>query len=936
MFTHEIIATIDLPQGSITFLEKDSFNRLVIGTDNELKAYDGKESITIWNCDPDERIQAFQKTSNRNKSLVVTDKNIYALFGTRRSTDSVQHLTPVKNLISYFFLEDEMLYQDDLGIHLLNLNSLKKIKLPELADRILTFHYYDNDIYLFGNKIYRWRKNDSDYQEISIQLPPGINTFVTGKNMVYIISETNQLWQWDLSDKEPTYLDRISNFSPVSVAKMHDDQLYIGTQRDGMHIHQGGTKQRVLRKGEGLCENKIIDLYIQDANHFWTTDGRRICLTSNRYPVLADEKTGLKDPAIKAIARWDEDIWFGTSDGLFRLKNGALEAFRATSGFLDIGVNALHVLKSNLAWIGTNGSGVVQMNSIEDFKYFSELDFPARTISCIDSDVDGNIFFGTKDEGLWQANMDTSGSWRFERIFSNSIESIIDLLVLDNGDLIIASPGHIFYFEAGRGQLKKLLDHENEAVLDIDLWNGWVYATTGDAVIRVPLQQLGEQKEIFQADQLGLPSVVAVTAISNIIYVSGANKTIALPSNYFDNPSSIEQFTTYDFGMTKNTLNLADNELVAGSDRGIMAVEEDQSAKLKGRMVWDEILVNDVELGLLDMNSFGHTKNRWRFNYSSIHPEVVGPLDYHWSLDGESSNATGMTDQRSVYFPMLPPDNYQFSIKGIGPGIETNTLQFNFHIEPPLQSKNWFKWAVLAAGLLLIGMAVYVATKLSSKRLQKRLAHLEWENEKLEWQQKALQLQMNPHFIFNALNSIQGYIGKDDAQARYYTAKLGKLMRQTLSHARSTWISLSDEMDYLKNYLDLQKLNYPFTYSIDKGSIDENVTIPSMIIQPMVENAVQHGIAKLNNETGKIKISFEYQGRKIKCSVQDNGPGIGKDSDASKHLGVSTKIINERMKIFQKEGLKVDPVQLVHTNPDTDFTTQVSIGLPYKEQLDYE
>ena len=136
---------------------------------------------------------------------------------------------------------------------------------------------------------------------------------------------------------------------------------------------------------------------------------------------------------------------------------------------------------------------------------------------------------------------------------------------------------------------------------------------------------------------------------------------------------------------------------------------------------------------------------------------------------------------------------------------------------------------------------------------------LEMEKHLLELEQKALQLQMNPHFIFNALNTIQSQISEKDHQtARYQLAKFSKLMRAILENSRTSKISLETEIDTLKSYLVLEQFSrgqtFDFDIQIDLEDEDYEIFIPSMLIQPFVENAIIHGVAHLKEKKGKIGI----------------------------------------------------------------------------------
>jgi len=177
-------------------------------------------------------------------------------------------------------------------------------------------------------------------------------------------------------------------------------------------------------------------------------------------------------------------------------------------------------------------------------------------------------------------------------------------------------------------------------------------------------------------------------------------------------------------------------------------------------------------------------------------------------------------------------------------------------------------------------------------------------------EQKALQSMMNPHFIFNSLGSIQNYLLKNKgSEAVIYLSQFARLIRQNLNAINTPMILLEEEIDRLRNYIELEKkrLDNKFDFSIEVDTIlgEDGVFIPSMIIQPIVENSIWHGIATLE-EMGTIKISFQaYNSKSLKIIIEDNGIGMNKSQEYSvksahyQHLGM--QIIQKRLDLLSKK-----------------------------------
>ncbi len=194
--------------------------------------------------------------------------------------------------------------------------------------------------------------------------------------------------------------------------------------------------------------------------------------------------------------------------------------------------------------------------------------------------------------------------------------------------------------------------------------------------------------------------------------------------------------------------------------------------------------------------------------------------------------------------------------------------------------------------LILVGVIFYQRRLFIHRQVVSNIEH------------QLLRLQMNPHFIFNALGSIQNFILKNDAkQAGHYLAKFSKLMRSTLEFSREESISLSEEKEMLTNYIEVQRLNYSekFEYTINIDSIldSEQIKIPPMLTQPFIENAIEHG--KLGNlENGKLEIIFLKHNDRLSITIIDNGIGIEIDNSKS-HRSMSTLITKERLKILEQK-----------------------------------
>jgi LytS/YehU family sensor histidine kinase len=207
-------------------------------------------------------------------------------------------------------------------------------------------------------------------------------------------------------------------------------------------------------------------------------------------------------------------------------------------------------------------------------------------------------------------------------------------------------------------------------------------------------------------------------------------------------------------------------------------------------------------------------------------------------------------------------------------------------------------------------------------------------------EQKLLRLQMNPHFIFNALSSIHSLMNpKDIKRASEYLGNFSRLLRSSLESSREDYILLEEEISSIKNYLELQQLRYEnkFDYNIDVDEeIDkEGAIIPPMLIQPFIENAIEHGI-RHKEDKGNIYIRFKLDNKKVSCEIEDDGVGREKAWEVEyekkgKHKSLATEIIMDRINILNRKLKQKISLSITDLKSDANEAvgTMVRLDLPY-------
>lgn len=221
--------------------------------------------------------------------------------------------------------------------------------------------------------------------------------------------------------------------------------------------------------------------------------------------------------------------------------------------------------------------------------------------------------------------------------------------------------------------------------------------------------------------------------------------------------------------------------------------------------------------------------------------------------------------------------------------------------ENKLQKSRLQNQQILIAGIIIVTIFIITAWYFVFKQRRTRS-----ELKMLQAEQKMLRSQMNPHFIFNSLNAIQNFLLKNDTyKTADYLSDFSSLMRLILTSSRSDYINLENEEKIIRYYLELQKIrfnnSFDFTVNFSENTDKENRLIPPMLLQPFIENAVEHGIRSLTSG-GKIDINFEEKNDNLFISIIDNGVGIssGNAGKRSEHISYSTKITEERIENINK------------------------------------
>ena len=251
-----------------------------------------------------------------------------------------------------------------------------------------------------------------------------------------------------------------------------------------------------------------------------------------------------------------------------------------------------------------------------------------------------------------------------------------------------------------------------------------------------------------------------------------------------------------------------------------------------------------------------------------------------------------------------------------------------------IRRKNVFNYWLIGATAVLTGLLIFILYIL--KKLKRN-------NKKIALQ--SLRREMNPHFIFNSLNSINQFIaGNNELEANQYLTKFSTLMRRVMENSKEDFVLFSKEVELLKNYLELEKSRFPdkFDFKIevdDSLIVDEQLFIPGMLIQPHLENAIWHGL-RYSETKGFLKLQFSKKEKLMDITIEDNGIGISnskkvKTENQSKHKGRGITNTQERIKILNDLYQQHITCQLFD-KPGAETGVIVKLSVPFFKNMKYE
>ncbi|MBX2921959.1 MAG: histidine kinase [Chitinophagaceae bacterium] len=575
------------------------------------------------------------------------------------------------------------------------------------------------------------------------------------------------------------------------------------------------------------------------------------------------------------------------------------------------------------------------------------------TITCMAIDGTGNYWLGTRRKGLVVFNPGTKKTWSPYSDVSEA--NIIHALQYDaTGNCIwigTYSTGlHRYNFNDSSLQYIKSNDKSVSSFrpslindIAINEKNIWV-GTVESALVKC--KRFGKETPVMNYDfTKGLPdaNVMSVGAGADGFVYFGTSKGLGVIDaegnlkTVLNNNSGLP-FAEFEQALVctpgGNIATVYNNELL--SFNPAILLQQKNTPIIIG-----EIIVNDSIIVSHNENSFQAEQNNISFTYAYLDFTAPGAIEYFYKLEGFDKDWTPNGNRHSMKFSNLPPGKYIFNIKAkkANGEFDDTIAKWAFTIHPPFWKTGWFTSIIILLTIALI--LFFIKQRIKAIRKQEQVKR-EYEKKITETEMQALRAQMNPHFMFNSINSINNFILKNDTEnASDYLAKFSRLMRLILDNSRSEWIPLENEMKALELYIELEAVRFDnafsYTIHIAPGINMQKALVPPMIIQPYVENAIWHGLMHKKEPGARLVINVTKDNNQLLIEIKDNGIGRKeaaalKSKSATRQKPQGMKITAERMdmvnKIYDSNAAAI--ITDIEDTEGNALGTSIVITLQYK------
>ncbi|SMD17418.1 Two component regulator propeller [Pedobacter nyackensis] len=940
-----------LPSNNCYYTLQDSKGYIWIATDAGVSRFDGKvfENFSIDDGLPDNQIIQLKE-----------DKSGKIWF------------LALNGQLSYFFNGKIYNENNDKLLRLLKFNAVVVSFLEDSKGRIW-FGTNKNVLVMWNGKtITKYISADSEHQYTS--------TFVHEDKLGKIWAFSNQCVR--IFDNK-TFTIVSHGTLPISyktILNLPDKSLgYL--DKNGLNVRVGSDQRLSLKLDSALLNNDPGFFLVDSNKDLWLSN------SSGVYCIEPSGKTTqyLKNiPSSQVIKDAKNNMWFTTNSGIYMLpqKDERLYIINKTNGLNTDMVKSVVKDNNNNLWLGLD-EGSMNILDLKTYGVNRKIQLPDKkrynVIKQLVYDTLQQTMYFASDYGLGRVkNIHSKQNIEYLKETNNSMFVVKSFALKNNHTLALALSSGVFVlsdqlnrFEFTSLNFKQGVDLFNNRAYRVfydrgqNLWfsninglseysKGALYNYHGEHPLLTKrindIQELNDGTIVLATDGYGLVFLKnkKVTSVitqkdgladnickrlyvkDNYIWIITNNGINRIASN--KKPLSVESFE-YTNAMLADDVNgmfIDDHYAYFATNNGLIYFDYHGASNKheSPKVLISSIISNKTKLGLnYATHTLAPSSNNITFTYSAIDFQNKS-ITYRYRLKADANWTE--TRSRRLEFSSLEPGDYTFELSAKSNNSNWSTpTRANFSLKRHFWQTIWF----MAALFLFAGFAFYkvavVVTRIQKNKEQQQLL---LKNKILMLEQRALQAMMNPHFVFNVMNSIQHYINtKDTNSANKILTGFAKLIRKNLEICTKSFISLDEEVEYLELYLSLEKKRFgeKFKYHIKLGrDIDKEETlIPSMILQPYIENAIWHGLMP-KEDGGNLNICIDLKDEDhLLIQIIDDGVGIDNSLKNKKghHVSKGMNLTKERINLLNQ----VEPYPiLLKIKQSGDSGTHVSILIP--------
>lgn len=940
-----------LPSNTCFFSIQDSQGYIWIGTDAGVSRFDGKyfRNFSIDDGLPDNQIlQIKEDRLGRIWFLSFSGKLSYFKKGkifNKSNSDLLRKLNITEIIISFF--------EDDEGR--------------------LWFGSNKNILYMYdGDKLLRFSSRDMNMQFINASV------YQDAQQNIWIINEHAVMRYKNGSFYPATHIPNTLSYKTIDI------------KTGGKLLLLDATGLRSLDKGINTIDLNIDKVMLNNKLGFIHASATELWLSNNEGVTVYQKGSPAKQylhniPTSQVIKDRSDNMWFTTSNGIYMLPREENRTYiiGQAEGLSSNYIKSISKDKHRRLWLGMDKGviNVLEKNAVSIRELRLETIGAKGNIKQLHIDsLNQSMYFST-DFSIGRIN-DIYGVQKPELLqeVTNSVIAVKNFSLSSKNELAIASASGVFSI---KNPLQNFQFHALKLSKGQNFYAGRAYAVHfnqegalwysnidglnaigAHGLITAADRAYFSEKRINDINTLENGMLVIATDGYGLAYIQDGKiikkitvndgladnicKKLFVDGNHLwvitnnginniciDGPEIEIQSFEYTNALLKNDVNdlyIGKTTAYFATNNGLVYFPKKGFTKKNKapKVIVSAILNNNSNLEVADtLQALNPSKNNITFIFSAIDFQKQDLL-YRFRLKPEDTWTE--TRNRRLEFSSLSPGNYTFEISTRSNSTDwSDPTRIKFKLEEHFWQRNWFILVLLIAASFTFYKIAVIITKWQKNQEQKQLV---LKHKILILEQRALLAMMNPHFIFNVMNSVQHYINtKDTSSANKILTGFARLIRKNLEICTKSFISLEEELEYLNLYLGLEKkrfggkLNY--TIEIDPNIDKEEILIPSMLLQPYIENAIWHGIMP-KEEGGHINITMEVVDQEqLLINIVDDGIGIENSQKLKNtdHTSKGMSLTQERVQLLNQTEdifIQIDIRQRGETG------TMVTIQIPIR------